>query len=164
MKQACYAVVLGLLIMGCSLTRLSEKEKATPPSTLPVQIMTATVPVQDAGWLLDTACYEALAALHNQTAVLGDVSALESFYNTLDSHCKEPIQRQSFNFANQLLVVAVMAGRGCNAQLIPKGMENNSLTLQFIQSGDCPYDVIATYTGIVTKPSSGEFKVTVTGA
>ncbi|KAB2904104.1 MAG: hypothetical protein F9K27_10140 [Anaerolineae bacterium] len=148
--------------LACSLTRVSDDSAPTPMTDV-LPTFTA-FPVQDAGWLLDTTCYEALAALHNQVIILSDNAALEGFYNTLDSHCKEPVHRQNFDFASQILVVLVIVTQGCDAQFIPQSLENNNLMLQFVQDGDCSYDVIATYAGIVTRPAAGELKVTVTGA
>lgn len=151
-----------LITLGCSLTRFSDEESKTP---LPTEIETSVgFPVQDAGWLLETACYEAMNALHNQVVVLSDNGALEAFYNSLDTYCETPVQRRRFDFATQELVVAVMVVKGCDAQFVPKGIENNNLMLQFVEEGDCPYDVIATYAGSIAKPASGELKVTITDA
>lgn len=152
-------MILGTV--ACSLTRTAPD---SAPPTLTISPTFTLFPVQDAGWLLDGVCYDGLAALHNQVLILSDTAALEGFYNTLDSHCEEPAQRQSFDFASQMLVVLVMVTQGCDAQFIQQNLENNRLMLQFVQEGDCPYDVIAAYTGIITRPAAGELKVTVTGA
>ncbi|MBZ0309918.1 MAG: hypothetical protein K8I82_27895 [Anaerolineae bacterium] len=154
-----WLVLMILVTIACSLTRPSPD--SMPPT---LQVSPTLFPVQNAGWLLDGICYEGLAALHNQVFILSDAAALEGFYNTLDSHCEAPAQRQSFDFASQVLVVLVMATKGCDAQFIPQNLENNHLLVQFVQEGDCPYDVIATYTGSITRPAAGELKVIVSGA
>lgn len=150
-----------LLTLGCSLTRTGEEESAPPPTTA---VATPSSGIQDAGWLLNSACYEGMASLHNQILILSDTTTLDGFYTSLDALCPEPIQRQTFDFATQVLVVAVMVVKSCDAQLTATGLENNNLMLQFVQTGDCPFDVVATFTGAVPKPTTGELKVTVTNA
>lgn len=162
MKRVCLMI---LLTLGCSLTRPREDTPSPAPTSIGVQVTASPdVPIQEAGWLLEGACYEGMASLHNQILILSDAAALNGFYNGLDTLCPEPMPRQSFDFTSQVLVVAVMVVTGCDAQLNAAGLENDQLMLQFVQSGDCPFDVIATFAGTVQKPTTGELQVTVNDA
>jgi hypothetical protein len=137
-----------IFLLGCSLT-----QGDAPSATLPPGLTTTPSPaIADAGWLLQDVCFEALVQFSGQTQIIGDMGALEAFYQASDAICQQTRPRQSVDFSQQTVVVAIRAAQGCDASLTRQTFANGSLVLQFSRSGDCPYDVIATYAAVLTQP------------
>lgn len=134
---------LGLaLLLGCSLS-----DSPAPPTPLPA----TALQVQDASALFYGSCFEALRALDGQQLVLQDAVSLELFYNLLDQHCESPVLRGTVDFNQQVLLVAVKVVTACDAALEFQGLAGQTLTLRFRQAGECNYEVVAGYFGLLPR-------------
>lgn len=150
---------LGLLLTsGC--IRLERIPTATPPSVQPtiVQATPVIVPTNtpDYGWkdvsyLMESVCFEAATKVAGQVFQIADVNALSALYTQLDRDqpCEDPINHTTYPFNNGEIIVGLWsAGIGCNARHEVQNVQRDdiqgqeTIQLQFITEGDCPYDLL----------------------
>lgn len=157
-------LMIVILLLACTLTQKKTLPTSTPPLPNPLSVVTLTpLPVGNAINILETTCFDALLSLNGSRLIVEDATALNQVYDLLDNHCEEPMQRTPIDFSQQVLVIVAQVTRACDAQLIPQGLENQQLVLQFVPTGTCDYEVVALYVGTVPR-SEGRVEVSVIGA
>jgi hypothetical protein len=165
LKWCCFFLLL--IGLGCSLTRQNAlaPTSTAPPLPISIQPIAATpaptpFPVIDANALFAETCFEGLLALSGQRLIIGDRAGLGALYDLMDSRCPEPMPRAELDFSTQVLIVVGQVTQACTAELNPLSLTNGQLVLQFSQSGECPYEALALYVGLIAR-SEGLTQITV---
>ncbi len=140
---------LAFTLLACTLTRKSE-DKAAPLSLPTAPVMG----VDDATYLLQDVCFEALLLLDGQTFVWKQQSDLDQFMATLNiaEVCATDFVIPSFDFSEQMVVGAVQSAQDCDAEFVPTVQHERQQTLillQFIVEAGCAYELIASYVAAI---------------
>lgn len=152
--------MLAFILVGCNLT--SEEAPVQPGLQVDEVVPSVTpLPFQTAGYILDGLCFEALLTLDDQRRIIRDVGDFSLFYNNLATACGEETPAlPSVDFATQQVVVVGELVQACDASFTATDFTNGIVTLNFMQSGSCAYDVVAVF--IATFPQ-GDLQVSVNG-
>lgn len=113
--------------------------------------------------LLDGVCFEFLYSINGETWVWTSPGDLTAFYNRVDASelCRDPVQREAFNFDDQMLVGVVNACTGCDAahrfvDLIQDDSAHTlTLVLELDVSPGCPYELVQPFLIAVPRAPEG---------
>jgi hypothetical protein len=154
--------------LACNLS-LSKQDQAPIATGLPTAAIVPNVPqspllpVRDATAVMSGVCFEALQALDGQSFVLENEGALTDLYSRLDSLCPQPVQRTSFDFNQEILVLAFKSAQACTVEVVPQSIAENVLVLHWSQTGNCAYEAVGVYAGALDRTYQG-LQVNLSGA
>jgi hypothetical protein len=170
---------LGLLLTsGCiRLERITDTPSPTQPTIVEsTQIISATS-TPDYGWkdvshLMEGVCFEAAMNVAGQVFKIADANGLAAFYSQIDRDhiCEDLISPMTYLFNNNEVIVGLWsAGTGCTAEYVVQSVQRDdaqrqeTIHLQFITKGDCPYELLQPFWVAIPQAASFNIQLEVQG-
>ncbi|NOG63139.1 MAG: hypothetical protein HND46_06930 [Chloroflexi bacterium] len=130
----------------------------------PITLKTATPALpagyEDAAYLLDGVCYDALRVLVGTPIILRVQADLDQYFINLNSLgiCEETLAAPTFDFSSQILVGQIQVGQGCDANFYPDSptidaqARTVTIRVQFTVAPDCDYEVMGIFLMAIARP------------
>ncbi|MCQ3932118.1 MAG: hypothetical protein DPW16_16830 [Chloroflexi bacterium] len=130
----------------------------------PITLETATpvLPLgyEDAAYLLDGVCYDALRILVGTPIILRVQADLDQYFINLNSLgiCEGTLAAPTFDFSSQILVGQIQVGQGCDANFYPTPPATDAqartvtIRVQFTVESDCDYEVMGIFLMAIARP------------
>jgi hypothetical protein len=137
--------IIGLLT-ACTIGTVAPRSSTEPSSDESLSLV-------DAHSLMQGICFDAAFALRQQTYILTTADELSAFYDRVDELdvCRRPISRADYPETG-VIIGRWDYGHGCTASHRVLAQDDETMTLQFVTEGDCPYELLQPFWIIVDSP------------